>query len=291
MKLWAVADLHLRYEENRRALEALEAPGEGEDWLVVAGDVGETAAELAFAWRILTRRFARVVWVPGNHELWTTPADRGGDREKAARGEAKYRRLVETCRRWGVVTPEDPFPLWPGPRPAGAPPVRIAPLFGLYDYSFRPDDVAEEDAVAWAMEAEILCSDEVLLHPDPHPTRRAWCAARCRISERRLEEATASGERLVLVNHWPLLRELAVLPAVPRFVIWCGTRRTEDWPRRFGAEAVIYGHLHIPGTTWIDGVRFEEVSFGYPRNWRGRRTLRESLRQILPAPEEEIREG
>jgi hypothetical protein len=29
-------------------------------------------------------------------------------------------------------------------------------------------------------------------------------------------------------------------------------------------------------------VPFEEVSFGYPRNWLGRRTLEESLRQILP---------
>jgi hypothetical protein len=45
----------------------------------------------------------------------------------------------------------------------------------------------------------------------------------------------------------------------------------------------VYGHLHIPRTTWYDGVRFEEVSVGYPREWRRRRPYR-WLRQILPDP-------
>jgi hypothetical protein len=30
---------------------------------------------------------------------------------------------------------------------------------------------------------------------------------------------------------------------------------------------VVYGHLHIRRTTQYDGVRFEEVSLGYPREW------------------------
>jgi hypothetical protein len=29
----------------------------------------------------------------------------------------------------------------------------------------------------------------------------------------------------------------------------------------------VYGHLHIPRTARYDGVRFEEVSLGYPREW------------------------
>src|SRR5689334_24518215 len=58
----------------------------------------------------------------------------------------------------------------------------------LYDYSFRPDDVAAEDAVAWAAETDVVCTDEVLLHADPYPSRAAWCAARCRY---RSEEHTS----------------------------------------------------------------------------------------------------
>ena len=45
------------------------------------------------------------------------------------------------------------------------------------------------------------------------------------------------------------------------------TTRTADWHTRFRAEVAVYGHLHIPRTTHYDGVRFEEVSLGYPREW------------------------
>ena len=45
--------------------------------------------------------------------------------------------------------------------------------------------------------------------------------------------------------------------------------------------AVVYGHLHIPRTTWEDGVRFEEVSLGYPSRV-ARPGGPPSFRQILP---------
>jgi 3',5'-cyclic AMP phosphodiesterase CpdA len=275
MRLYALADLHLRYEVTRRALEALRP--HPEDWLIVAGDVGESEEQLRFALALLTRRFARLLWVPGNHDLWTVPP------HGPLRGEAKYRRLVSVCRDYGVLTPEDPFAVWPGPGPRCG----IALLFVLYDYTFRPDHVAPDDAVGWAAEDNLLCSDEVLLHTDPYPSKPAWCAARVALSEARLAAAAGNGP-LVLVNHYPLRRDLAVLPRIPRFSIWCGTRKSEDWHLRFGAEAVVYGHLHIRGTHFRDGVRCEEVSLGYPQNWDPRRGIEPYLRQILPHPTAEL---
>ena len=136
----------------------------------------------------------------------------------------------------------------------------------LYDYTFRPDDIPVEEAVEWAAEENLLCSDEVLLHPDPFPTRPAWCHERVRLTEPRLAEAARQAP-LVIINHFPLRQDLAVLPRIPRFSIWCGTRLTEDWHLRFRARAVVYGHLHIRATHLRDGVRFEEVSLGYPQNW------------------------
>ena len=273
MKLWAISDLHLANAANRQALEELSP--HPDDGLIVAGDVGEGLAHLHFALRILVPRFRKVFWVPGNHDLWTSPHD-----PVSPRGEAKYRQLVEICRAWGVLTPEDPYASWPAAD--GGLPYRVAPLFTLYDYSFHPPEV--EDPIEWAAEAGLVCSDEVLLHPDPHPSRAAWCAARVAYSEQRLAEA-ARGSRLILINHWPLRQELAVLPRVPRFSIWCGTTATDDWHTRFPVAAVVYGHLHIKGTHFRDGVRFEEVSFGYPRDWDPAAGVEGYLRQILPAPE------
>jgi len=68
----------------------------------------------------------------------------------------------------------------------------------------------------------------------------------------------------------------------PEFAIWCGTRRTEDWHRRFRAIAVVSGHLHIPRRTWHAGVAFHEVSLGYPREWQRRRASGTVLHQVLP---------
>jgi 3',5'-cyclic AMP phosphodiesterase CpdA len=272
MKLYALADLHLRYEVTRQALQALRP--HPYDWLILAGDVGETEEHLRFALSILTRRFGRVLWVPGNHDLWTLPS-----KPDDLRGQAKYDRLVSICRDYGVLTPEDPYVTWPGEGPSCI----LAPLFLLYDYTFRPDDVPADQAVAWAAEVNLLCSDEVLLHPDPYWTRGDWCDARVRETEPRLAQA-AERAPLVLINHFPLRRDLAILPRIPRFSIWCGTRQTEDWHLRYRAEVVIYGHLHIRGTYYRDDVRFEEVSLGYPQNWEPRRGIEPYLRQILPHP-------
>ena len=64
MKLYAISDLHLDYAINREALQAL--PSHPEDWLILGGDLGHTEDELHFALRLLTQRFQRLFWVPGN---------------------------------------------------------------------------------------------------------------------------------------------------------------------------------------------------------------------------------
>jgi 3',5'-cyclic AMP phosphodiesterase CpdA len=269
--LWAIGDLHVGFEANRRGVEAL--PAFPDDWLILAGDTGDTAAQLQLVLDVVTARFARVIWVPGNHDLWTP-------RQWAAaqRGVAHYERLVDLCRRAGVVTPEDPFIAWPG-----QPGALIAPCFMLYDYSFAPGGMSPAEAVAWAAAERVQCADEVLLSPAPFATREAWCAARVAYTEARLTAAPA-GTPIVLVNHFPLRPDLAVLPRIPRFTIWCGTTRTADWHTRFPLDVVVSGHLHMRSTRWRDGVRFEEVSLGYPAQWQQPKGVAGYLRQILRAP-------
>lgn len=219
--LLAISDLHVGYPQNRAHVANLR-PGSTADWLIIAGDVAEQVADVAWTLEILTERFARVIWVAGNHELWTMPGD--------------------------------PYPVWPDP--AGG--VTIAPLFIL----------------------GVVCTDELVLHPDPYESRDAWCDARVTLTEQRLA-ALDPGTPVVLVNHHPLVREPL---RYPPFALWCGTRLTADWHRRFNAVAVVYGHLHLPRTTWHDGVPFMEVSVGYPREWGARGGPPEPC-QVLPRAE------
>jgi 3',5'-cyclic AMP phosphodiesterase CpdA len=272
-KLFAISDLHISFPENRKIVENLR-PASASDWLLVAGDVGEKMADIEWALGTLSERFATVVWVPGNHELWTHPAD-----PVLLRGEQRYLHLVQVCRRLGVITPEDTYPIWKG---ADGPAV-IVPLFLLYDYSFRPADATTKAAgLAYAYQTGVVCTDEMMLHPDPYPSREAWCWARVKATERRLTELD-SRIPLILMNHFPLTRDPTRALRYPEFAQWCGTTHTADWHIRFNAAAVVYGHLHIPRTTWHDGVRFEEVSLGYPREWQSRNVPPTIPRQILPA--------
>lgn len=274
MKLFALSDLHVGHQDNSRFIAELPAhPG---DWLILGGDIGETEEQLRFVLTTLLPRFARLVWVPGNHELWTAP------KTSALRGAAKYQQLVSVCREYGVLTPEDPYPIFDD----GQQRYLIAPLFLLYDYSFCPKGMTQDEALNWAYEAGLECVDEHLLHPDPYPSRAAWCAARCAETEARLLLALKMHDvKTVLINHFPLLSEHAELPLIPRFRIWCGTERTRDWHRRFRAAAVVYGHLHIPKQSVLDGVHFFEVSLGYPRQWQRFPSRLPRPRQILPLPE------
>ncbi|MCC6601816.1 MAG: metallophosphoesterase [Anaerolineae bacterium] len=273
MKLLAISDLHISHGDNWAALSRM--PAHPEDWLIVAGDVAEKISHFRQAIDLLSHRFARVFWTPGNHDLWTLPTD-----SESQRGLAKYFQMVQICRDFGVMTPEDPFVQWPASRQ----PLFIAPIFTLYDYSFRPDTVAADEALAWAEASGVVATDEIILHPDPYPSREAWCHVRCQTTEARLRETAVSGS-LILVNHFPLRYDLVNLRRIPRFSIWCGTKRTEDWHTRFPVTAVIYGHLHIRGTHYRDDVRFEEVSLGYPVNWQSSRGIEAYLRQIWPPPQ------
>jgi 3',5'-cyclic AMP phosphodiesterase CpdA len=235
--------------------------------------VSESLEDFEWALGLLARRFAQVLWTPGNHDLWSAPGE-----SPELRGVARYEHLVGVCRKIGVLTPEDPYPTWTG----DGEPVTVAPLFVLYDYSFgRNIADSKHESLALAHRAGVVCSDEYLLHPDPHPTREAWCRERARETELRLSALEGDTPR-ILVNHFPLTEHPTRVLTHPEFAQWCGTLLTSDWHSRFEAVAVVYGHLHIPRTTWQDGVRFEEVSLGYPREWSRRATVHRSPRRIWP---------
>ncbi|MCP2169321.1 3',5'-cyclic AMP phosphodiesterase CpdA [Goodfellowiella coeruleoviolacea] len=270
--LLAVSDLHVSHERNREVVDRIRPTSDG-DWLIVAGDVAETVADIEATLRLLRDRFARVIWVPGNHELWTTRQD-----PVQLRGEARYHHLVEVCRGLGVLTPEDPYPVWETDESSYV----VAPLFLLYDYSFRDPNTSLDAAMKHAYETGVVCTDEFMLHPDPYPTRADWCRQRIEVTEPRLA-AIPQHQRTILVSHWPLHQGPTRMLRFPQFAMWCGSTRTADWHVRFRAEVAVSGHLHIPLTLFYDGVRFEEVSLGYPREWQRRGSgLPDPVRRILP---------
>lgn len=248
--LWAVSDLHLAVKANRPWLDEIQ-PADPSDWLIVAGDVAERTELVVRIMAELADRFDTVIWVPGNHELFC----RGTDHFK---GRDKYKDLVTKLRALGVITPEDPYPVFGG--------VTVVPLFTLYDYSFRVPTMTVEQALESAHQRQVVLTDEVAIAP--FVDIRAWCWDRLAYSTRRLSRI--EGET-ILINHWPLVQEPTDHMMFREIALWCGTRHTRGWAKRYNARAVIYGHLHMPGVQTIDGVDHIEVSLGYPEEWKRQR--------------------
>ena len=274
-KLLAVSDVHVGHRGNRPIVEQI-VPDSPDDWLILAGDVSEKTDDIRWTLELLRRRFAKVIWVPGNHELWTTAKD-----PVQIHGAARYDYLVSMCRELDVVSPEDEFPVWEG---EGGP-VTLVPMFLLYDYSFLPEGaLTKAQGLAIARERNVVATDEFLLSSEPYLTRDAWCQARVKATKARLDVLPPETP-LVMINHFPLVRQPTEILFYPEFALWCGTELTADWHTAYNVVCSVYGHLHIPRTTYYDGVRFEEVSLGYPREWQRRGLPEKLLRQILPVPE------
>jgi 3',5'-cyclic AMP phosphodiesterase CpdA len=270
--LLATSDLHVSHEGNREVVERIRPTTDG-DWLIVAGDVADRVVDIEWTLRLLRERFERVIWAPGNHELWTVSRD-----EVQLRGVERYEHLVALCRELGVLTPEDEYPVWVGADEE----LVVAPLFLLYDYSWRPTGTTLAQALELGRSSGVYCTDEFYLFPDPYPSRQAWFEARLQLTQARLDQIPAD-RRTVLVSHWPLNRLPTSILTYPLFAMWCGSTRTEDWHVRYRAAVSVYGHLHIPVSFELDAVRFEEVSLGYPREWRARaQQPPEPIRRIDP---------
>jgi 3',5'-cyclic AMP phosphodiesterase CpdA len=258
---------HLNYRENREIAEALQPDGP-DDWLAVAGDVAHRQDDIVGFLGRMRERFAKVMFAPGNHDLW-----RVGENERS--GQDRYLDMIERLRRIDVLTPEDPYPLWPD-RDGD---IAVAPLFLLYDYTLRPEGLTKAEAMA---ASRVVCSDEMMLPAHPYPDRESWCAARLDYTIGRLA-ALPEATRTVLISHWPLHPGPLGRLWYHEFSLWCGTRHTADWHRRYRAVCAVYGHLHIPLSESYDGVRHEEVSLGYPRERTARkRAIQYGLRRILP---------
>lgn len=268
MNLYAISDLHIANKINKEALSNLKTFNN--DWLILAGDIGETIDHLEFTLTTLKNKFKQIIWAPGNHDLWTYPLQVG-----QSEGEDKYNCLVEICRKYDVATPEDEFLKFK----LNSKQFVIAPTFTLYDYSFGPNIVPYTKIIDWAADSGVICTDEYLLKTYPYNSIKEWCQKRCEFTELRLSKIPKNIP-IIIVNHFPIIAEHARTYHFPRFSIWCGTKRTENWLKNYNIKIVIYGHMHIRSTKRKNGVRFEEVSLGYPKDWNYKNGLGYYLRKI-----------
>ena len=268
MRIWAISDLHLSHPDSRGVLE--DFPASPDDWLILAGDVTHGAERLDGCLEQLAGKFRQVVWVPGNHELWTVPKRVSpADRRRAVRAAGPDRPLPRRSHPRGSV---------PGGRASGR--------------------AGSDRAALPALRLQLST-------PAREPRRRGAVGPGNRRRLRRRAAAapgSVSGPGLVVRVALRGRRDPArvvpggfaedpgqSLPArgttrgsAPDSPVHAVVRNPPDpWlaPPLQRVRGGVRAPSH-PGTQWLDGVPFHEVSLGYPKQWDRRRGVGAYLRAL-----------
>ena len=237
MRVFATSDIHADYKANAEWLGGLSTRDYQDDILILAGDISDSVQVLDTSFQLLERRFAKVVYVPGNHDLWVT-------RESSSQNSIeKLQRLQLLARACGITT--EPFAYRS---------LAIVPLLSWYDYSFGTPD-AELRAI-WmdyrtCVWPEGLGMYEVTSYflrqnalPTPDPAKTV-------ISFSHFLPRIDLMPRL-MPQHFRVLYPIM------------GTSRLDTQIRAVGASIHVYGHSHLNKQTKIDGVQYVNNALGYP---------------------------
>jgi predicted phosphodiesterase len=235
VRVFAVSDLHLDFDENLRWLERLSEQDYQADVLILAGDIADSLSLVEWGLSAVVRRFAAVLYVPGNHDLWV---GRDNDRETSLDRFERVRQLAHAC---GAST---------APFTQGS--LSIVPLFGWYDYSFG--EPSRELRRRWMDFRQCRWPDGFDV--------RAVAAHFLRLNEAVLG---TTNERVLSFSHFMPRADL--LPVREGGLVLhpvLGAAGLDEQVRRLGAVLHVYGHSHVNRHVTRDGVVYVNNAFGYP---------------------------
>jgi len=241
MRVFALSDLHADYPENLDWILRISKIDYQHDVLVLAGDVSDDLSVLAKVFNALHARFAEVLFVPGNHELWVHNDAVDCSLEKL---ELINALCVDEGVRQSTYTHGD---------------LSIVPLYSWYDFSFGEPDRhlrrawRDFKACVWpshlqdsaAVNSHFLAMNEPVLH-----TRN---------------------KTLISFSHF--LPRIDVMPSrIPqerrRVYPVLGSVELGEQVKQLQPDIHIYGHSHVNQSIELDNIRYVNNAFAYPREER-----------------------
>lgn len=237
MRLFAISDLHLDYLENLDWLINLSSVDYVDDAIIVAGDISDSISVVRNGFDHLSRRFSKVLFVPGNHDLWV---DRSGLMDSIE----KLWRLYEIAESHGIHV-----------RKCTLGDTEIIPLMGWYDFSFGDP-----------------CNDLMRCWMDFH--RCKWPERIVDVADVAdfffsLNRDLAATETFRTVSFSHFLPRIDLMPSyipVTHQMVYpvLGSLELDKQIRALRSSIHIYGHSHVNMDVTIDGIRYINNAFGYP---------------------------
>ena len=237
MRVFALSDIHVDYADNKQWIANLSRSDYRDDVLIVGGDVSHSLRLLEWCLRDLARCFARVLYVPGNHDLWVVR-----DRMAATSLEKfqKVRDVLDVCDVSMQVFKRDGL--------------SIVPLLSWYDYTFgEPSDELLErwmDFRACHWPHRLSLADVVEYFA-------------------RLNDDALGTTNDIVISFSHFLPRIDLMPSyVPdkhrMLYPILGTTRLESQIRTLNPRIHVYGHSHLNRRVMVDGIAYINNAFGYP---------------------------
>lgn len=238
MRVHAVSDVHVDYEVNAQWVESLSRTDYQQDVLILAGDLSDSLDRLERAFTAFASRFMKVLFVPGNHDLWVI-------RDKPAIDSfQKLDAVMSLAERCGLSA---------APYHRGD--LTIVPMWSWYDYTFgEPTDELLQiwmdfKACRWPGD---LTPAEVTSH----------------FLQRNQYVRRDARERIISFSHF--LPRVDVMPwmtppSVRRLYPVLGTARLEAQVRELAPLIHVYGHSHLNRRTRLSDTLYVNNAFAYPR--------------------------
>jgi len=237
MRIFAVSDLHTDFTQNWHALQSISSPDTVHDAIVVAGDIADDLRVIEKTLRLLKSNFAKVFYVPGNHELWV--------RKSSIDSLEKFRQVLSLCDDLGIYT-----------KPGRAGETWIVPLFSWYEAGYDADNSADASELeGWSdfyfckWPPEVVSVSEYFLQLN-QPNIRAYNGP------------------VITFSHFLPHRDLLPPVSYLRFKglpLVAGSVALDDQIRKLNSVIHVFGHSHINFDREIDGVRYIHNAFGYPK--------------------------
>lgn len=240
-RVFALSDIHVDYDINKQWLANLSTADYQDDLLILAGDISDSLQLLEWCLKTLAKRFRKVLFVPGNHDVWVIRD--GHDKQSLDKFELVCR-VVEDCDasmqtlHYGSLS--------------------IVPLLSWYDYSFG---LPTQELLAMWMDFRACRWPESFSVSD--------------ITEYFLnlnEPALgACNDTLISFSHFLPRIDLMphYIPQNKRFLYpVLGTRMLEKQIRALNPMIHVYGHSHVNRNVTVDGISYINNAFGYPQETR-----------------------
>ncbi len=277
MRIWTISDIHVDFVENARWIADLSDWDFSGDVCLLAGDVSHDFALLQRTLLQMRRKFARLFFVPGNHDVWVR-------NEQWTDSLQKHEAILHFCRQNDIDV-----------RPAilenAGKRILILPVFAWYhqagqnDSLFLPKPGEDSTNRMWSDLYFIRWPDKVHDPVDffldqsnglPSPAAFDFVISFSHFLPRR--ELMFSGP---MVYDAQRMRKYDRFPRF-NFSRVAGSLRIDRFIRRHESHIHIYGHQHINRDRTIENVRYIAHCLGYPdeRKRGSVQGLEQGLKQI-----------